>query len=145
MCIALNCHVSLAFFNLEHSLIFFPNLTLILRSSGPFSYRILQSRFIQVFHTRKLKLKSLHENSSKVFPSLSWDIWCQTEQSFDWLWVWSLEWCLPEFCIVELLISILGELQICCLVHWDHVNILSHNYFYTVVSDLFRILAWNNY
>ena len=67
LCIALNRHVSLAFFNLEHSLILFPNLTLILRSSGPFSYRILQSRFIQLFHMRKLKLKSLHENSLKVF------------------------------------------------------------------------------
>ena len=75
-CIALNCHDCLAFFNLEHSLIFFPNLTLILRSSGPFSYRILQSRFTQFFHMRKLKFKSLHENSSKVFASLSWDIWC---------------------------------------------------------------------
>lgn len=71
LCIALNGHVSLAFFNLEHSLFFFPNLTLILRSSGPFSYRSLQSRFIQFFHIRKLKLKSLHENSLKVFVSLS--------------------------------------------------------------------------
>ena len=76
LCIALNRHVSLAFFNLEHSLILFPNLTLILRSSVPFSYRILQSIFIQFFHMRKLKLKSLHENSLKVFVSLSWDIWC---------------------------------------------------------------------